>query len=229
MPELLVHLSVDGNGASVWDGTWGHAGYDQAVLPALILAAGASRRMGFPKALLQTPEGRLFVAHLVRTLNEVGLENIGIVTGVHHDAIVDAVTADDPVVLPRFIRNPAPDRGQLSSVWVGMDALLEPASEGLLITLVDVPLVSASTVVKVVDAWTRTRAPITRPAMGPRHGHPVIFDRVVFDELRRAPIDQGAKVVVRAHEHDLLNVPVADEGCLLDVDTPQDYEALKRT
>jgi molybdenum cofactor cytidylyltransferase len=83
-----------------------------------------------------------------------------------------------------------------------------------------------ATVTAVIDAWRRTRAPIVRPAIGNRHGHPVIFDRAVFEELRTAPLDAGAKSVVRAHEAAIVNVPVDDEGCLRDVDTPADYDAL---
>jgi molybdenum cofactor cytidylyltransferase len=56
----------------------------------------------------------------------------------------------------------------------------------------------------------------------------VVFDQRVFDELRLAPPDVGAKAVVRAHSDQVLNVPVTDEGCLVDVDTPHDYEALGR-
>jgi len=63
--------------------------------------------------------------------------------------------------------------------------------------------------------------------MGDRHGHPVIFDRALLDELRAAPLDAGAKSVVRAHEHEILNVAVDDEGCLADVDTPEDYRTLR--
>ena len=54
----------------------------------------------------------------------------------------------------------------------------------------------------------------------------MIFDRAVLAALRAAPVDLGAKTVVRAHEHDLLNVPVDDEGCLVDVDTREDYRKL---
>jgi molybdenum cofactor cytidylyltransferase len=87
-------------------------------------------------------------------------------------------------------------------------------------------MVAVSTVTRVVTAWQRTHAPIVRPAIGNRHGHPVIFDRSVLESLRGAPIDAGAKAVVRAHERDLLNVPVDDEGCLVDVDTPDEYRKL---
>ena len=62
--------------------------------------------------------------------------------------------------------------------------------------------------------------------MGDRHGHPVLFDRALFDELRRAPLAEGAKAVVHGHERQLLNIEVDDEGCLTDVDTPADYKAL---
>jgi molybdenum cofactor cytidylyltransferase len=197
------------------------------VLSAVILAAGASTRMGSPKALLHAPDGRPFVARVVRTLLDAGLDRIAVVTGSHHDAIVQAVTDDHPAVLPRFARNPDPSRGQLSSLLVGMEAILPPDGDGLLMTLVDVPMVAPATVTAVIETWRRTRAPIVRPAIGDRHGHPVIFDRAVFDELRRAPGDTGAKTVVRAHEHELVNVAVEDEGSVADVDTKEDYERLR--
>ena len=98
-----------------------------------------------------------------------------------------------------------------------------------MVTLVDVPLVAPDTIARVIDVWRRTRAPIVRPAIGDRHGHPVIFDRAVFEELRAAPLEAGAKVVVRAHAQDLIDVPVEDEGSLTDVDTPDDYAALRPT
>jgi len=129
--------------------------------------------------------------------------------------------------MPLVVRNPEPSRGQLSSLWAGMDAVVGTTTQGVLVMLVDVPMVAASTVKEVIAVWRRTRAPIVRPAMGDRHGHPVIFDRALLDELRAAPLDAGAKSVVRAHEHEILNVAVDDEGCLADVDTPEDYRTLR--
>ena len=198
------------------------------VLPGVVLAAGASKRMGSPKALLPAPDGRAFVARVIQTLVDAGLDRIAIVTGRDHDAIVSAVARESLRVQPLFVRNPDPGRGQLSSLWVGMDAVLDGTSPALLVTLVDVPLVAVSTVTAVIEAWRDRRPPVTRPAIGERHGHPVVFDRRVFAELRAAPVDGGAKTVIRAHERDVLNVPVADEGCLVDVDTREEYEATRR-
>ena len=132
-----------------------------------------------------------------------------VVTGRDHEALVKVMSRAH--VKPLIVHNVDPARGQLSSLWVGMDAVVNADTEGILVTLVDVPMVAASTVTRVVTAWQRTRAPIVRPAIGDRHGHPVIFDSSVLDSLRGAPVDAGAKTVVRAHERDLLNVPVDDE------------------
>jgi len=182
--------------------------------------------MGSPKALLPAPDGRPFVARVVATLRSAGLHSIAVVTGRDHDAIVEVLSQAG--LLPQVIvaRNPDPSRGQLSSLWTGMDAVVTDRSEGVLVTLVDVPMVAESTVTTVVREWQRTRAPIVRPAIGDRHGHPVIFDRALLGALRAAPLEAGAKSVVRANESRIVNVAVDDEGCLVDVDTREEYRRL---
>ena len=197
------------------------------MLAALVLAAGESSRMGgSPKATLKAPCGRSFAARIIDVLAESGVDNLYVVTGGHHDAIVAAVTADVPRRMPSFVRNPNPARGQLSSLWVGMDHAITPDIEALLVTLADVPMISVAVVRQVIEAWETSRAPIVRPAIGDKHGHPVLYDRSLFATLRSAPLEQGAKAVVRAREADILNVPVTDPGCLRDVDTPEDYGKL---
>ena len=193
------------------------------MLTALILAAGESTRMGRPKALLPDDHGRPFVARIARTFAASGVPDIVIVTGQQHEAIVAALSGEAEA--PVFARNPDPSRGQLSSLWTGLDQI-GPGTEAVLMTLVDVPLIEESTIRAVIDAWRATGAPIVRPAIGERHGHPVLFARELFDELRRAPLTEGAKAVVHAHAARVVNVPVGDEGCLVDVDTKDDYDRL---
>ena len=199
------------------------------MLAAIILAAGESTRMGTPKAVLPDPDGRPFVARLVRAFAAAHIDDVVIVTGSQHAAIVAAVAADRPPVTPIFVRNPEPSRGQVSSLWVGLDAAEQPGLEGVLVTPVDIPMVRPATIRQVIEAWEGTRAPVVRPAIGQRHGHPVLFDRTVFDALRQAPLAEGARVVVHAHADRVVNVQVDDEGCCVDVDTPADYEAVLRT
>jgi len=203
--------------------------YDRTlVIAAIILAAGASTRMGCPKALLPDPDGRPFVARLVRTFADAGSSPIVVVTGRDHAAIAAALAADALPVDPVVVNNPEPARGQLSSLWTGLDVVMDAGAQAVLVTLVDMPLASVETVRQVVDAWSRSRPPIVRPAIGDRHGHPVLFDRALFADLRRAPLAEGAKAVLRAHADRIVNVAVDDEGCLVDVDTPDEYEALKK-
>jgi CTP:molybdopterin cytidylyltransferase MocA len=198
------------------------------VFTAIVLAAGDSTRMGTPKALLLTPEGQPFIVSILLAFAAAQVTDIIVVTGRDHEAIVEALSSDALPLTARVVRNPEPARGQLSSLWAAMDALPESA-DAMLVTLVDVPLIAPATIAAVIGAWGRTRAPIVRPAMGERHGHPVMFDRAVFAELRAASLDTGAKTVIRRHASDLINVPVTDERCLVDIDTPEDYRMLKTT
>jgi molybdenum cofactor cytidylyltransferase len=197
------------------------------VLTGMVLSAGESTRMGSPKALLSGPSGRPFVTHIVRTLRAAGLADILVITGSHHASIEEAIMREGVRESVRLIRNPDPSRGQLSSIWTGLDALPANAN-ALLMTLVDVPMIDVRTVSAVVEAWRLTRAPIVRPIVNGRRGHPVIFDRCVFDELRTAPLDTGARAVVKAHWSDSVDVPVDDPGCVVDIDTRADYDRLRQ-
>jgi molybdenum cofactor cytidylyltransferase len=198
------------------------------MLTAVILAAGESTRMGTPKALLLDPDNRAFVARIVRTFASADVTEMIVVTGSQHDAIEAVLTADRPPVSPRLVRNPDPARGQLSSLWAALDAL-DPTTDGMLMTLVDVPMVGVATVRAVIDAWQQQRPPIVRPAIGDRHGHPVLFDRATFGALRNAPLSEGAKAVVHAYGNRVVNVAVDDGGSLVDVDTPEEYRRVMGT
>jgi molybdenum cofactor cytidylyltransferase len=182
--------------------------------------------MGTPKALLPDPAGRPFVARIGRAFAAANISDVVILTGSQHAAIVKVIAADRPPISPAFVTNPQPSLGQLWSLWIGLDAAATPGLEGVLVTPVDIPMARPSTIGPVIDAWRRIHAPIVRPAVGERHGHPVLFDRALFDELRHAPLTEGARAVVHANADQLVNLPVDDEGCLIDVDTPADYEAI---
>jgi molybdenum cofactor cytidylyltransferase len=192
------------------------------MIAGLVLAAGASSRMGVPKAGLSLPGGHTVLSRGVATLLAAGVPRVVVVAGALADAVRAALRTRDARV--RVIDNPRWADGQLSSLLAGLAAVRGPRLEAVLVTLVDVPLVSPDTVRAVVSAWRRTRAPIVRPARGAEHGHPVMFDCALFDELATADPFTGAKSVVRRHEAEIVNVPVDDDGAFLDLDTPEDYE-----
>lgn len=192
------------------------------MIGAVVLAAGASSRMGRPKAGLPLGEGHTVLSRTVSSLLAAGVPRVVVVAGAYPEAVRSALHRPDPRV--SVTDHPGWADGQLSSLLCGLDALDQPSLEAALVTLVDVPLVAPATIRRLMRAWRETGAPIVRPARGAAHGHPVLFDRRVLAELRAASLQEGAKPVVRAHAHDLLNLDVDDEGAFIDIDTPQDYE-----
>ena len=200
-----------------------------APVPAVVLAGGRSSRMGRPKAML--PAGReTFVGRVARTLRDGGAGPVVVVAPAGDLAARIAAALGPHRPPPRVVANPDPERGQLSSLLVGLAAIdrlgEDPrGAEAALVTLVDVPLVTAATVRALLDCWRRTRAPVVRPARvdRPGHGHPVVFGRALFAALRLADPARGAKPVVRAHEAEAEDVVVDDAGAFTDIDTPEDY------
>jgi len=187
------------------------------MIPGIVLAAGASSRMGRPKALLQAG-ARTFVRRVLDTLNDGGVPEAVVVVRPGAEQVTREVE------LARFGRvlvNPHPDRGQLSSLLVGLDGVERDDVDAVLVTLVDVPLVRPQTIASLLARARSSSAPILRAVHSGRHGHPVIFTRAVFGALRAADLAAGARAVLRAHQVE--DVDVADPGVLVDVDTPDDY------
>ena len=192
------------------------------IVPGVVLCAGRSSRMGQPKALLPTANlDETFIGRIVRVLREGGVDDVVVVVAADVPPLDDALKHENPP--PRVVVNPSPALGQLSSLLVGLRAVDRPGVAGMLMTLVDVPLIDAETVSRLREAHQRTRPPVVRPVQNGRHGHPVIFDRSVFDELRNADHATGAKTVVHAHLQDAVEIAVDSSGPFLDVDTPTEY------
>jgi molybdenum cofactor cytidylyltransferase len=191
------------------------------VIAAVILAAGASSRMGRDKGLLPVPGGGTFLSRLAGSLLEGGCAEVVAVVGVAEQAIRSAVERGGLPI--RLVRNPDPSRGQLSSLHEALDDLAARAPRAIVMAPVDLPLVAPATVRAVIEAWTRSGASVVRPSRGGRHGHPVLFDARVLAELRAADPSAGARAVVRAHSAESLDVEVDDEGAFEDIDTPEDY------
>jgi molybdenum cofactor cytidylyltransferase len=211
----------------------------QTVIPAVILAAGLSTRMGGrSKALLEIGERDTFLTRIIDAFRAAGVTEIAVVVGHEADAVRASLIARGIPLQPgsaphdrgvRLVVNPAYQSGQLSSLLAGLSAIDGPDVRAMLMTLVDVPAASPSTIRRVVDRYVETNAPIVRPVRGDEHGHPVLIDRGLFDELRRADPAVGAKPVIRAHVSPAGDVAVEDEGAFLDVDTPADYQRLTRS
>jgi molybdenum cofactor cytidylyltransferase len=184
----------------------------------IVLAAGESRRMGFPKALLPI-QGATFVEYIVGRLLLTRVEDIYVVLGAHRERIVAAVD----VTPAQVVINPDWELGQLSSLQAGLRALPDGKYDAALMALVDHPLIEPGVVDAVVAAFEETHRLVVVPVHDGRRGHPVLFAARLFPELLAAPLNEGARAVVWAHAAEVLEVPVPAPGVLADIDTPELY------
>ena len=188
--------------------------------PAIVLSAGASTRMGRPKALLAAGD-RTFIRRILDTLRDGGVPEAVVVVRAGQEQVIVEVEASG---FGRTVLNPRAEEGQLSSLIAGLDAVDGPGVDGVLVTLVDVPLIGAAAVRTLLERAAVSAAPVVRAVHQGRHGHPVIFKRQLFDALRRADPAAGAKAVVRAVQVE--DVETGDPGVVEDVDTPEEYARL---
>jgi len=186
---------------------------------AIILAAGASSRMGHPKPLLPL-DGETFLDRLIAAFSGI-CSPIIVVLGYDADRIRAGIrrAAD-----AEFVVNPAPDRGMLSSLQCGLEQLGGNV-DAVLFTPADLPSIHNSTIASVAGS----DAAIVVPRCGGRNGHPVRVSRVIAEELLALPAGAQARDVLHQHRSETIFVNVDDPGILYDVDTPQDYEGLVAT
>lgn len=190
------------------------------MIAGIILAAGASSRMGRPKALLDF-HGETFLARLVRVMRQE-CDPVLVVLG----SGAGEIRSNAPPGAT-FAENPDPERGQLSSLQTAL-AVLPAAAEGFLFTPVDCPAVKPSTVARLARAAAE-RDPATVlviPRCGGRRGHPVFAARALAQEFLALPPTAQARDVVHRHVPHTRYLEVDDPGILSDIDDPESYRRL---
>lgn len=185
------------------------------MLAAVILSGGASRRMGSPKALLPF-QGRPFLEHLLDVSKHPKIGVRRVVLGADAQPIAKAIDlhADEIVI------NEDWEKGQLSSVQAALRSL--PAgTDGMVLFLIDHPLISAALVDDLIACFYTSKKAIVLPRYEGRRGHPVIFSSALYDELLHAPLETGARAVVWAHAAEVEEFPTNEEGCVLNLNDPE--------
>jgi molybdenum cofactor cytidylyltransferase len=194
--------------------------YQRLAVGALLLAAGAGRRLGGrPKALLELGGVPLVRRQLI-ALSGAGVDEVVVVLGHHADA-VEAAVRDFPVTIAR---NPAPDDGQPSSVRVGLQALTGRL-DAVLVALADQPLVNAQDITELIGAFKkRGDASMVVPRVEGEPGDPVIFEAALRDEWLAGDADTLCRRWREANPQRVHWFDTDTTRFRVDIDTPEDLQ-----
>jgi len=191
----------------------------------VVLAAGASERMGRSKALLDF-RGVPFVVRILEALEALDIKPRLVVLGPDAPRIRPSLATHDCVI----VEQPDLEGGEIASLRAALAALDPIRPSAVLAWPVDLPHVRVATIERMLERYRLAPAPAVVPSFAERRGHPVLWDRALFQELSGSPVAtrHGARAVLLAHEAELAMVPVDDPAVIDDLNTPEDYERLVR-
>jgi molybdenum cofactor cytidylyltransferase len=197
----------------------------------VILAAGESSRMGSDKALLPWPPvkkgapatGETFISAAISLLSSF-TDQVVVVGGGNELGLAPAVYGAGG----SLVRNPAPERGQFSSLQVGLREVLNLGRDGAMITLVDRPPARPEVLEKLRQAFEALGSEVWAvvPEYNGKHGHPFLAGREMIEAFLKAPATATARDVEHQNQQHIRYVPVDDPSVVMNVNTPEDYAAL---
>ena len=183
----------------------------------LVLAAGASRRLGgMPKALVEL-DGRTAVERVLDQLSRAGVEPVAVVVGAHAEAIARHLRGR-PVAV---VVNPDWERGRTGSVHAGLE--WAGAADGVVLAPVDHPFFRASTVQRTADVGRSDPLALwISPTFGGRGGHPVLVKAAAFGPIRSLGPDAPLRTVPAHLGVQARRLEVDDAGVVLGTDTMEE-------
>jgi molybdenum cofactor cytidylyltransferase len=199
----------------------------------VILAAGESTRMGRDKALLpwplvapgSPPTGQTFLSAAIQALDPFS-ESVIVVVGKNEENLAPVIYANGA----SLVRNPAPERGQFSSLQVGLREVLGHGRDAAMVTLVDRPPASAATLRTLCSAFTKAASEVWAvvPEYNQKHGHPFLVGREMIEAFLKAPPTATAREIEHQNVRHVAYVVVNDPRVTMNLDTPEEYAALSQ-
>jgi CTP:molybdopterin cytidylyltransferase MocA len=194
---------------------------DELNIAAIVLAAGEGKRLSRTKGLIEI-DGVSFLQRVVGFLKDGGVESIIVVGGANAGELKQA--AENLGV--DFALNTEWQTGQFSSLKIGIRSLTR-RPHGLLVALVDHPLVKPQTCSKLLEAFSRNPQKVYLPVHEEKKGHPIIIPREIIKEIEISSSDSNLRQIIGKHHELVVELPVDDAGILRDIDTISDLKGIK--
>ncbi|MCU7550376.1 nucleotidyltransferase family protein [Chitinophagaceae bacterium LB-8] len=185
------------------------------------MAAGASRRLGKPKQLLQF-DGKSLLQHNINTALGANANQVVVMLGANAEALEKEIDQQNIHV----IINTEWQEGMASSIRCGLNAILTmaPSSDGIILMLCDQPFVTASLLNDLLKTHKETSKPVITCSYGNTFGPPTFFHKSMFSELLQLKGDTGARKIVQQYANNIVTIPFSQGH--IDIDTQSDYENL---
>lgn len=187
------------------------------MIEGIVLAAGDSRRMGSPKALLPFGETS-FVEAVCRTMIDAGVDRVVVVVG----ADAEKIRSEIEPGLCTVAVNPRPSDGMISSLRVGLREM-DPQTGAVVVALVDQPAIPTQVVRDVLSAWEASAVDVVVPQFEGRRGHPVLLSRRIWHLCFEGPLEKGLHWVTHHARVTVTEVKVESQAVTVDIDTPDEY------
>ncbi len=187
----------------------------------LLLAAGASRRMGQPKQLLKINEQQTLLEHTIHAAQATPCQQITVVLGANATAIQTAIHTTNISV----VYNPLWEEGMGTSLRIGLKNLLDQNNSlaAVIISVCDQPYLTADIFLNLLTQYQDTKSPIVVADYGQQRGVPALLDKEFFSQLLRLQGDTGARSIIKQHQA-LVTTIDFPKGAI-DLDTPEAYQA----
>lgn len=192
------------------------------MITAIILAAGESKRFGSPKQLAKINNQDTLIEHLIKTLDDTCVDETIVVLGAHREEIQQ--------ILPKNIKisiNEQFQKGQTSSLKCGLKKVSNDCKR-FLVFPVDTPLIKSETINEIINKFILSKANIGIPTYADQKGHPPIYDIKLKTEILELKNEQPLYLINQKFAANTLLIEVFDPGVLININTPQDLEKLKK-
>ncbi len=195
---------------------------DKIEIEVMIMAAGASRRLGQSKQLLEY-KGDTLIRKISKEAIQANCGNVTVITGFDHEKIENEITDLD---LNVFF-NKEWEEGLGASIRNGLAYILDrnPNTNALLLSMVDQPFVDAAHLKKLVNAYDSARSMIIASAYSGTFGVPVLIDSFYFDLLSKLKGDEGGKKILANYIKNIVEIPFMDGA--IDIDEKKDLKSLE--